>query len=67
MGIDGIYAKPVCMKKILEKCNAELKMALNRCTYFYISVIITDNSNKTVCVYLDTQTLFSQFRALTSS
>lgn len=49
MCIHGIYAKPVCMKKILENCNAETEnsLALTRCTYLYISVILTDNSNKT--------------------
>jgi hypothetical protein len=69
MCIDGIFAKPVCMKKILEKCNAETEnsLALTRCTYLYFSVIRTDNNNKTVNVYSDTQFIFSQFRALTSN
>jgi hypothetical protein len=67
--VHGIYAKPVCIKKILEKCNAETEKspALTRCTYLYISVIMPDSSNKTVYVYSDTQTLFSKFRAVTYS
>jgi len=69
MCIDGIFAKPVCVKKILEKCNAETEnsLASTRFTYLNFSVIRSDNSNKRVNVYSDTQFIFSQFRALTSN